>query len=106
MSITNRYLFLFLTSHGLFQSHLYQINKRNSPNYVCGAVSTSDHYILDCTPTSSYHFKKYPSQTLPEWFLDILEHTELIRNIIDCMQFLEKNEILFQDPLAPPLLLF
>ena len=61
--ISNRYLFLFLTNHGPFQIHLFQIDKRNSPKCVCDSVFTSLHYILDCETTSSVHVQKHPNQS-------------------------------------------
>lgn len=45
----NRYLYLFLTNYEPFQKLLYNINKRDSPLYICVYSSTSLHYVLDST---------------------------------------------------------
>lgn len=71
--ITNRYLHIFLTNHGPFQEHLYNINKRDSPLCICGSPSTSLHYILNCTLTSTYHIKKHPQMSLRSWWRYVSE---------------------------------
>lgn len=97
--ITNRYLHIFLTNHGPFQQHLYDINKRDSPLCICGSPSTSLHYILDCTLTSHFHIKKHPHMSLSDWWTYVEERPFLLKKIVDCMRFIELNEYLFSNPL-------
>ena len=103
--IYNRYLYLFLTNHGPFQSHRYQIGVSDSPNCICGKYSTSLHYILDCDLTSTFHTKKNSEQTYSNWINYVLERPVFVRRMVECVQFLEKNEFLFR-PLIAPLIPF
>lgn len=97
--ISNRAIILFLTNHGPFQEHLFKINRSGSPDCVCGQLSSSLHYVLECTLTSTYHIRKAPSISLNSWLIHILANPPVRRRLIDCMTFLEKNEFIFSTPI-------
>lgn len=50
--------YLFPMNHESFQKHLYSINKRDFPFYVCDCPSTSLHYVFNYAlyvPNRSYN---------------------------------------------------
>ena len=98
LQIVNRELVIFLSNHGPFQSYLHRIGKRSSPLCICGQLSTSLHYILECPLTSTFHIRKDPNLTLSAWFSYILKNDNLKQKIIKCIKFIESNEHIFINP--------
>lgn len=95
--ISNRYLVMFLSNHGPFQSYLFKIDKSNSPLCVCGETSDSLHYILSCPLTTSFHIRYSQSTQLHDWFNFILSRADLIARISACMSYVENNTFLFEN---------
>lgn len=93
-----RNLFLFLTNHGPFASHLYQINVSNSTLCICGKWGDSLHYIFSCPLTKSHHLKKHRNMSLENWLKYIINHPKLLNRISRCIQHIASNEDSFLNP--------
>lgn len=96
--IHHRNIYIFATDHGPFPSYLSKFGRTDSDCCTCGEYGNSIHYVTKCTLTAAFHLRKSSQISSSSWFKLILQNPRYIKNIIDCISLIEKNQALFHMP--------
>lgn len=94
----HRNLYLFATDHAPFPFYLHKFGRTVSKRCTCGQMGTALHYLTKCTLTSHYHLKITQNISLASWFKTIIKQPILLAKIINCINLIENNQILFHMP--------